>query len=222
MTTNTLDPDPEDFSEEVETPKPWPRGWLYTLDPLDPGRRIPASDPVAWAVWMLRSGRVSASSRTPEGTVLTFFTGLDLDLSPPGSQPPVLWVTTIDRTHGDSPNLTIRSTSLADAMNAHDAVTRQLWGGKGSQAPKVGDLSAFKGPAHGADEQEQPLGPYPPHQVRFVEDMRSAGLKVFHYEGRHFYQGPAVRVHERETALRATDVPCQWDNLGLEFVVYPI
>jgi hypothetical protein len=31
---------------------------------------------------------------------------------------------------------------------------------------------------------------------QFVEDMEAAGLEIRHYEGRNFYQGPAVMVDD--------------------------
>lgn len=56
---------------------------------------------------------------------------------------------------------------------------------------------------------------------RFVRDMESAGLEVEHYHGRYFYQGPAVRVDSVQDALSETKVECQWDQMGLGFIVYP-
>jgi hypothetical protein len=58
------------------------------------------------------------------------------------------------------------------------------------------------------------------HQ-RFVEDMEEAGLEVQHYRGRFFWEGPAVVVSDLQDALGATEVRCQWDNMGLDWVVYP-
>jgi hypothetical protein len=60
-----------------------------------------------------------------------------------------------------------------------------------------------------------------PEHLRFVEDMEAAGLEVRHYEGRFFYSGPAVFVDDIQDALSHTKVPCQWDHMGLGFVVYP-
>ncbi len=60
-----------------------------------------------------------------------------------------------------------------------------------------------------------------PDHLRFVEDMEEAGLEVEHYEGRFFWKGPAVRVDGLQDALGATKVRCQWDNMGLGWVVYP-
>ena len=64
------------------------------------------------------------------------------------------------------------------------------------------------------------------HQ-KFVEDMEKASVEVDEeYHGRFFYRGPAVRTSERDwptlqDVIRATDVPVQWDNMGLDYVVYP-
>jgi len=60
-----------------------------------------------------------------------------------------------------------------------------------------------------------------PAYRRFVRDMRKAGLKPRHYRGRYFWEGPAVGVDDLQTALGATKVPCQWDNLGRGWIVYP-
>ena len=57
--------------------------------------------------------------------------------------------------------------------------------------------------------------------VQFVEDMEDARLTPWHYHGRFFYQGPAVEVDNLQDALSETKVPCQWDNMGLGYVVYP-
>lgn len=56
---------------------------------------------------------------------------------------------------------------------------------------------------------------------QFVADMEEAGLEVEHYRGRSFWEGPAVRVDSIQDAMGATMVPCQWDNMGLGFIVYP-
>lgn len=56
---------------------------------------------------------------------------------------------------------------------------------------------------------------------QFVRDMVDAGLEPYHYRGRNFYSGPAVNVDDIQDALRHTGVKCQWDNMGLGFVVYP-
>lgn len=63
--------------------------------------------------------------------------------------------------------------------------------------------------------------------LQFVEDMRSAGYDVEHYHGRFYWQGPAVRTDEAGTpslqdVIRATTIPVQWDNMGYDWIVYPI
>ena len=59
------------------------------------------------------------------------------------------------------------------------------------------------------------------HATQFVADMQQADLEVEHYHGRFFWEGPAVRVDDLQDALRHTDVRCQWDNMGLGYIVYP-
>jgi len=56
---------------------------------------------------------------------------------------------------------------------------------------------------------------------KFVKDMEAAGLEVEHYSGRFFWNGPAVQVDSIQDALSQTKVKCQWDNMGLGWVVYP-
>jgi hypothetical protein len=56
---------------------------------------------------------------------------------------------------------------------------------------------------------------------RFVKDMEKAGLEPYNYRGRFWYEGPAVNVDDIQDALSATKVKCQWDNMGLGWVVYP-
>jgi hypothetical protein len=51
--------------------------------------------------------------------------------------------------------------------------------------------------------------------------MDRAGLEVRHYRGRFFWQGPAVVVSDRDQAISATDVACRWDQMGLDWIVYP-
>lgn len=57
--------------------------------------------------------------------------------------------------------------------------------------------------------------------LKFINDMEEAGLEVYHYRGRFFWEGPAVNVHNIQDALSNTKVKCQWDNMGLDMVVYP-
>ena len=62
---------------------------------------------------------------------------------------------------------------------------------------------------------------------QFIKDMEKAGIEYDgEYNGRFFYHGPAVRTNEkgfptRQDVIRATKVALQWDNLGLDFIVYP-
>ena len=56
---------------------------------------------------------------------------------------------------------------------------------------------------------------------QFARDQEAAGHEVTHYQGRWFYEGPAVVVDDIQDAIRATSVKCQWDNLGLGWIVYP-
>lgn len=57
--------------------------------------------------------------------------------------------------------------------------------------------------------------------VKFVEDMEDACLDVEHYRGRFFWQGPAVICDDIQDVLSNTKVKCQWDQMGLGYVVYP-
>ena len=57
---------------------------------------------------------------------------------------------------------------------------------------------------------------------QFCNAMKRAGLKVRHYHGRFFWQGPAVGVSHISEAMSKTRVECQYDQLGLGFIVYPI
>jgi hypothetical protein len=56
---------------------------------------------------------------------------------------------------------------------------------------------------------------------QFVKNMKCAGLKTEHYHGRNFWQGPAVRCDNLQDVMSNTKVPCQWDNMGLGYIVYP-
>ena len=56
---------------------------------------------------------------------------------------------------------------------------------------------------------------------QFIVDMHRAGISLRHYNGRNYYRGPAVVVRSIQDAMMHTKVPCQWDNMGLDFVVYP-
>ena len=57
--------------------------------------------------------------------------------------------------------------------------------------------------------------------VKFMEDMKRVGLKMRFYQGPFHWSGPAVVVSDLQEVLAATRVNCQWDNLGLDYIVYP-
>lgn len=57
---------------------------------------------------------------------------------------------------------------------------------------------------------------------RFVKDMEKAGLEVTHYRGRWFWEGPAAICENIQDVLSNTKVKCQWDNMGLGYIVYPV
>ena len=62
-----------------------------------------------------------------------------------------------------------------------------------------------------------------PKHLQFIKDMEyHTELEVRHYKGRYWWQGPAVSVEYLEDALDHTQVPCQWDQLGLGYIVYPM
>ena len=62
---------------------------------------------------------------------------------------------------------------------------------------------------------------------QFVKDIEEHGFEWIMYKGRFFYEGPAVMSDEQsnmknmQEIIRATKVQCQWDNLGLDYIVYP-
>jgi len=60
----------------------------------------------------------------------------------------------------------------------------------------------------------------------FIAEIEDAGMEWEDYGGRYFYRGPAVRTNEDEwptlqDVIRATTVAVQWDNLALDWIVYP-
>lgn len=76
-------------------------------------------------------------------------------------------------------------------------------------------------PDHPAgSDQDRTQWDHPDHS-RFARDMKDAGLEVRPYRGRFFWEGPAVYVSDVRRALDATSVPCQYDHMGLDWVVYP-
>jgi hypothetical protein len=86
-----------------------------------------------------------------------------------------------------------------------------------------GNGEVSEGSASFMDESEQDGTYKVPQHVQFIYDMAEAGLEtsLMHYCGRNFWSGPAVAVHDLQDALSSTKVPCQWESLGLDFVVYP-
>ena len=62
---------------------------------------------------------------------------------------------------------------------------------------------------------------------KFIRDMKASGIEVVEeYHGRYFYVGPAVSTDKEngptlEDVIRATTVKVQWDNLGLDYIIYP-
>lgn len=56
-----------------------------------------------------------------------------------------------------------------------------------------------------------------------VFDESERWPKFQHYEGRFFYEGPAVSCTnaQLETVIRCTDVSLRKDNLGFDWIVYP-
>lgn len=56
---------------------------------------------------------------------------------------------------------------------------------------------------------------------RFMRDMKKHEFKMQSYNGRNFWAGPAVVVGNIQEVLSNTHVKCQWDNMGMDFVVYP-
>lgn len=59
--------------------------------------------------------------------------------------------------------------------------------------------------------------------ARFMRDMKRAGLtsKMRYYEGRFHWTGPGVTVDDPQEVLSNTKVKCQWDCMGLSYIVYP-
>jgi len=62
-----------------------------------------------------------------------------------------------------------------------------------------------------------------PDHKKFIKDMEKAGLGELlrHYEGRYLWSGPGVEVSDISEAMSVTTIKCQWDNLGLDYIVYP-
>ncbi len=58
---------------------------------------------------------------------------------------------------------------------------------------------------------------------RFMRDMRRAKLlkSMSYYSGRFFWHGPAVSCNNIQDVLSNTKIKCQYDQLGLGYIVYP-
>lgn len=56
---------------------------------------------------------------------------------------------------------------------------------------------------------------------QFVADMKELDLEVEDYKGRFYYHGPAVRCDDPQEVIKKTSVSCQWDSMGLGYIVYP-
>lgn len=58
---------------------------------------------------------------------------------------------------------------------------------------------------------------------QFCVDMYTVGFEnnLRHYKGRNYYEGPAVICDNVDEISKLTEVPLQWDNFGLKYVVYP-
>ena len=56
---------------------------------------------------------------------------------------------------------------------------------------------------------------------QFMRDMKRHGFRLRHYLGRNLYEGPAVSCASISDAMSKTQVPCQYDNLGKDYIVYP-
>ena len=57
-----------------------------------------------------------------------------------------------------------------------------------------------------------------------LEIEENTFFEVEHYQGRWFYEGPAVRIEadELQDVIRATSIKLQWDELGKTgLIVYP-
>jgi len=72
-------------------------------------------------------------------------------------------------------------------------------------------------------EWDEELGKESDDQKQFKKDMEAAGYEVRLYRGRYFYRGYAAEVpkDKLQDAIRATYVEVQWDNLGLDYILYP-
>jgi hypothetical protein len=58
---------------------------------------------------------------------------------------------------------------------------------------------------------------------RFRKDMKKAGFEVQEYQGRSFWEGPAVAIDKQDyqEVIKATTITLQHDQLGFGLIVYP-
>jgi hypothetical protein len=66
------------------------------------------------------------------------------------------------------------------------------------------------------------------HHKQFVQDMIDSGYGEYlrHYQGRSFYEGPAVTTSRKDDVdqqdiIRSTELKLQIDNIGLDYILYP-
>lgn len=57
--------------------------------------------------------------------------------------------------------------------------------------------------------------------LKFVQDVEDAGYEWREYQGRYYYNGPGVVVSSTCELDDVTSVSLQWDNMGLDYIVYP-
>ena len=61
--------------------------------------------------------------------------------------------------------------------------------------------------------------------ITFLQDMRRAGRRVFHYHGNCFWHGPAIKIRhltEIQDVCSETRVVTNYDQDSNGFVVYPL
>lgn len=58
-------------------------------------------------------------------------------------------------------------------------------------------------------------------EIELSGDRDDGGWEAEHYHGRNFYEGPAVRCDDKEEVFAFVSVACQYDNMGLGWIVYP-
>jgi hypothetical protein len=56
---------------------------------------------------------------------------------------------------------------------------------------------------------------------QFIKEVEEIGYEISLYHGRNFFHGPCIKGNDLQNMIRATSVQCNWDSLGLGFVVYP-